>query len=486
MKERILQNVQPVDVLGFFEDLTFIPRESGNEKEVSDYLVSFAKERGLEVYQDEYMNVLIRKPATAGYENSKGVILQAHMDMVCEKNPGFEFDFSKDPIQFIIDGDNIVAPDTTLGADNGIGVAMALAVLADGSLEHPAIEFLCTTDEESGMLGIENFNFDLLKGDRLINLDSSDEGLIVAGCAGGPDVRIDIPAVRTAADKNMKFFEIRISGLIGGHSGEDIHLGRANANKLLSRFLNRLSGRIKYTLADIGGGLKSNAIPRNSFAVLGVDETDVSVLEETAEEYGSILAEEFRVNDPDISVELNPADTPEAVLDEKSAVNIVAFITHCEAGILYMNQDYPEFVDTSSSIGVVTLDDEKASMYITERSSTDYGHEHISENLIALAGLVGGEYVVLSNSPVWPYRPQSELISLYGKVYEEMFGKKTKTIILHAGVEAGMFALRIERELDMISIGADNRKLHSPGEYVGISSTKRVYESLKELLRQLK
>lgn len=486
MKERLLTNIEPCDVLGYFEDLTFIPRESGSEKEVSDYLVSFAVEKGLEVYQDEYNNVLIRKDASPGYENSTGVILQAHMDMVCEKNPGFEFDFSKDPIEFEIEGDNIVARNTTLGADNGIGVAMAMAILADDTLEHPAIEFLCTTDEESGMLGIENFNFDLLEGSRVINLDSSDEAVIVAGCAGGPDVRIDIPVERVEADKSMNFFELKISGLIGGHSGEDIHLGRANANKLLSRFLNRISRRMDYVITDIGGGLKSNAIPRNAFAVLGVSKTESSWLKEEVESYGKILAEEYRVNDPEISVELSEAETPAAVLDEKSAANVVAFITHCETGILRMNQDYPEFVDSSSSLGVVTLDDEKASMYLTERSSRNSGHEYISETLIALASLTGGTYNVLSNSPVWPYKPESKIISLYADVYERMFGRKTKTIILHAGVEAGMFALRIDRDLDMISIGADNRKLHSPGEYVGISSTGRVYESLKELIKQLK
>ena len=485
MKQRLLTNVEPVDVMGYFEDLTFIPRESGNEKEVSDYLMDFAAKNGLDAVQDEYNNVLIRKPASAGYENHPGVILQAHMDMVCEKNPGVEFDFAKDPIVFEVEDDKIIAKDTSLGADNGMGVAMAMAILANKDLKHPPLEFLCTTDEESGMLGIENFDFDQLKGDMLINIDSSDEGVIVAGCAGGPDVRIDIPVARVDADKNAAYYEIKLEGLIGGHSGEDIHLGRANANKLLSRLLNKLSLQLDYKVADIGGGLKSNAIPRNAFVKLGVSKEDAPVLLEQCKAYGDILADEYRVNDPDIKVVVTEADAPLKVLDDKSAENIIAFISFCETGIIRMNQDYPEFVETSNSIGVVELHDDAASMLITERSSLDSGHEYISESLKALAKLVGGTYTVLSNSPVWPYKPESKMIKLYADTYEELFGKETKTIILHAGVEAGMFALRVPRELDMISLGPDNRSLHSPGEWVGISSSERVYKSIVALLEKL-
>ncbi|MBQ9708007.1 MAG: beta-Ala-His dipeptidase, partial [Firmicutes bacterium] len=307
MKQRILTDIEPRDVLGYFEDLTFIPRESGNEQEVSDFLVEFAKKNGLEVSQDEYNNVLIRKDASEGYEDHPGVILQAHMDMVCEKNPGVEFDFAKDPIEFEVDGDIIIARDTSLGADNGVGVAMAMAILANKDLKHPPLEFLCTTDEESGMLGIENFDFDQLKGDRLINIDSSDEAVIVAGCAGGPDVRIDIPVTRVAADPDKKYYNVKIEGLRGGHSGEDIHLGRANANKLLSRYLNKLSLKLSYDIADIGGGLKSNAIPRNAFATIGVAADDVQTLLDETAAYGKILSDEYRVNDPDIQVVITEA-----------------------------------------------------------------------------------------------------------------------------------------------------------------------------------
>ena len=236
-KERILTNVEPTEVLRFFEDLTFIPRESGNEKEVSDYLVNFAKERNLEYSRDAYNNVLIKKPATPGYEGHPGVILQAHTDMVCEKNPGVEHDFAKDPIDFEIDGDKIIAKETTLGADDGIGVAFCLAILDSADIKHPPLEFVGTTDEERGMSGIENFDFSQLHGDKVINIDSDDEGVIVVGCAGGPVIEVDLPIEKLAADPEKAYLEISLRGLMGGHSGEDIHRGRANANKLMVRLL---------------------------------------------------------------------------------------------------------------------------------------------------------------------------------------------------------------------------------------------------------
>lgn len=477
--------MEPCDVFGYFEDLTRIPRDSRKEKEVSDYLMDFAAGQGLEAYQDEYFNVLIRKPASPGYEKHLGVILQAHMDMVCEKNPDSDFDFDRDPIEFEVDGDIIVSRETTLGADNGIGVAMAMAILADKTLKHPELEFLCTTDEESGMLGIENFDFDRIKGDRLVNLDNSDEGIIVAACAGGPDVRIDVPVTWTPASCDRDFFRVKIGGLLGGHSGEDIHRGRGNACKLLVRFLNRLSLRMEFELAGFEGGQKSNAIPRNAYAVIGVDKASATDLEALAVEFDRILQDEYRVTDPGVRLEISGMDKPEEVLDKASAAKVCGFISFCETGILRMNQDYPEFVESSVSLGVVRTGGDCASMYLTERSSLDSMHEYISETLRKLADFVGGSFEVLSFSPVWTYRPDSQLVEIYSRVYEELYGRKTSTIVFHAGVEAGMFSLRIDRPLDMISLGPDCRNLHSPGEYVSISSTKRVYRSIKVLLENL-
>ena len=485
MKERLLTNTEPKDVFRYFEDLTFIPRESRNEKEVSDYLIAFAKEHGLEAYQDEYFNVLIRKPATPGYEDHPGVILQAHMDMVCEKNPGVEFDFARDPIQFVIEGDNIIARDTTLGADNGIGVAMSMAILADDSIKHPMLEFVCTTDEESGMLGIENFDFDQLRGSRVINLDSSEEGCIVAGCAGGPDVRIDLPVKWIDADKGKSYFDLSISELVGGHSGEDIHRGRANANKLLVRVLNKIGMNINYEMAYINGGLKSNAIPRNANAIIGIDPADEGKLKAVVDMYASLFSEEYRVNDPNIKLTCEKKNAPERVMDEESRKRITGFITFVETGIVRYNQDYPSFVETSTSLGVVNLEEDSAFMLITTRSSMASQYELLSENLRVLTDFLGGRYQDLSCCPAWEFGVDSEMRAKYAQIYKDMFGKDTETIILHAGVEPGEFSTHIDRELDMISLGPDNRFLHAPGEYVSISSTERVYNSVKALIEAL-
>lgn len=279
MKERLLTNTEPIDVFHYFEDLTFIPRESGNEKEVSDYLVNFAKEHGLEYKQDEWYNVLIRKEATPGYEDHPGVIVQAHMDMVCEKNGDVEHDFAKDPIVFEVEDDRVIAKNTTLGADDGIGVSFGLALLADDSIKHPAIEFVCTSDEERGLQGIENFDFTQLKGDYVINVDSDDEGVVVVGCAGGPVVKVNVPIRKVPADHKKEYYGIKITGLRGGHSGEDIHRGRANANKLLIRVLRALEENVRFDLSDITGGLKYNAIPRNAEAVIGIEKEDKAAVD---------------------------------------------------------------------------------------------------------------------------------------------------------------------------------------------------------------
>ncbi|HIU25438.1 MAG TPA: aminoacyl-histidine dipeptidase [Candidatus Copromorpha excrementigallinarum] len=485
MKERILTNVEPKDVLKYFEDLTFIPRESGNEKEVSDYLVNFAKEHGFEWSQDDYYNVLMRKPASKGYEDHPGIIIQAHMDMVCEKNRDFEHDFARDPIKFEVDGDKIIARDTSLGADDGIGVAIGLAVMADPELKHPAIEFVCTSDEERGMSGIENFDFSVLKGSRVINLDSDDEGVLVVGCAGGPVVRVELPVSRKAADREKSYFEITLRGLLGGHSGEDIHRGRANANKLMVRVLMAVQRELGFDLAAISGGLKYNAIPRNAEVTIGVDREKEAALRAVVDRYSAIFADEYRVNDPDIELGIAPADAPKEVLDEESKMKILDYMNFSETGIIRMDMDYPQFVESSVSLGVVNIEGDKAVILIMTRSSKDSQYELSFEKIVRLTELLGGEYFVMSNCPAWEYDYQSELKATYERVYEDMFGKKASIMILHAGVEPSEFAKNMDRKMDMISMGPDVRNLHAPGEYFSISSTQRFWESFKKFLEEL-
>lgn len=485
IKERKLTNIEPIEVFKYFEDLTFIPRESGNEKEVSDYLVDFAKQHGLEWNQDDYYNVLIRKPASPGYESHPGVILQAHMDMVCEKNRDVEHDFDTEPIYFDVEDDIIIAKETTLGADDGIGVAFALAVLADPDIKHPAIEFVCTSDEERGMSGIENFDFGQLKGDRVINLDSNDEGVLVVGCAGGPVVRIELPMEKAAADNSKTYYNIALRGLQGGHSGEDIHRGRANANKLMVRLLMAIHNQLGMDLVDFNGGLKYNAIPRNADAVIAISPEKKDALAELVAKYDAIYKDEYRVNDGDVALIVEQADAAEEVLTNESALRLMDYINFSETGIIRMDMDYPTFVESSISLGVVTIEEDKAVIQIMTRSSKDSQYELMLEKIVRLTELLGGQYEIMSNCPAWEFDVNSELKKIFENVYREMYGKDPSFMILHAGVEPSEFAKNIERKLDMISLGPDARRLHAPGEYLGISSTARVWECFKRLLEAI-
>lgn len=485
MKERLLTNTEPIDVFHYFEDLTFIPRESGNEKEVSDYLVNFAKEHGLEYKQDKWYNVLIRKEATPGYEDHPGVIVQAHMDMVCEKNGDVEHDFAKDPIVFEVEDNRIIARNTTLGADDGIGVAFGLALLADDSIKHPAIEFVSTSDEERGMLGIENFDFSQLKGEYVINVDSDDEGMVVVGCAGGPVVKVDLPIRKVPADHEKEFVKIRIRGLRGGHSGEDIHRGRANANKLLIRVLKGLEAKVNFDVADITGGLKYNAIPRNAEAVVGISKADQPVLEEVLQHFGRIFSDEYRVNDPEIQVDYVAQDGADQVLCDDSKRRLLDYIDFTETGIVRMDQDYPQFVESSVSLGTIAVMKDRAELWVMTRSSKESQYKAMFQRIVSLTEAYDGMYEVMSECPAWEFDSDSQLKKKFETIYKEMYGKDPSFMILHAGVEPSEFAKKIDRKLDMISLGPDIRDLHAPGEYVVISSTQRVWECFKRLIESL-
>ncbi len=485
MKDRLLVHTEPVDVFRYFEDLTFIPRESGNEKEVSDYLVSFAKEHNLEYHQDAYYNVLIRKEASSGYEEHPGVIVQAHMDMVCEKNEDVIHDFKKDPIVFEVEDDRIIAKNTTLGADDGIGVAFGLALLADDSVRHPAIELVCTSDEERGMQGIENFDFSQLRGDYVINIDSDDEGMLVVGCAGGPVVKVELPIKRIPADHSKTYYKVMIRGLRGGHSGEDIHRGRANANKLLVRVLKELERKINFNLSNITGGLKYNAIPRNAEAVIGIAAEDNLVLKEIIQKYNDVFHDEYRINDPGILVDLIPQEGIDFTLDLASKRKLLDYIDFTETGIVRMDQDYPQFVESSVSLGTVAIINDRAELWIMTRSSKKSQYTAMFQKIISLTEAFGGLYEVMSECPAWEFDSESQLKKKFEMIYREMYGKDPSFMILHAGVEPSEFAEKVGRKLDMISLGPDIRDLHAPGEYVSISSTQRVWECFKRLIESL-
>ncbi|MCB6992536.1 beta-Ala-His dipeptidase [bacterium 210820-DFI.6.37] len=413
---------------------------------------------------DQYYNVLIRKAATPGYEDHPGgVILQAHMDMVCEKNCDVVYDFDKDPIEFELEGDKIIAKKTTLGADDGIGVALGMALLAEPGLKHPPLEFVCTTDEERGMTGIENFDFGLLRGDRVINLDNDEESIFVVGCAGGPVVRVELPVDRKPAKQDLEYYELTLRGLVGGHSGEDINKGRANANKLLVRVLMKIHSCMGFELANFSGGLKYNAIPRNAEAVIGIPKGKAAELQTIIGDYQRIFKEEYRNNDPDIVLSCKKTEPAAYVLGEPSKLRVLDYINFSQNGVVRMDIDYPQFVESSVSVGVVEIDEDRAVIQVMTRSSRVSQYEHLLEQIVRLTERLDGTYQIMSNCPAWEYDDESQLKDLYEEVYREVYQKEPSFMILHAGVEASEFPKHIDRKLEMISVGPDARNLHAPG-----------------------
>lgn len=485
MEKRILEHVEPVEVFRYFEDLTRIPRESGNEAAVCQYLAEFAQAHHLEYTTDDAHNIIMRKPAGQGFADRPGVILQAHMDMVCEKNAGVEHNFDTDPIAVTVEGDKVIAKETTLGADDGIGVALALAVLADDSRAYPALEFVCTADEERGMTGVEALDCSGLQGEILINLDSDDEGIFIIGCAGGPVVKVFLPIRRETAPGDAAFLEIGVTGLLGGHSGEDIHRCRANSIKLLSRILSTVRESVDFALADCMGGLKYNAIPREARAVIAVDPADVETVTRMVASYQAIVSKEYRFSDPEIVISCTPAEPAAQVLTRDSRDSLLDYLYFTQSGVIRMNPEFPEIVESSVSLGVVRLEAEQAVIQVMTRSSVKSMYEEMFHHIRRLTERHGATYQVMSCCPEWEYDPDSRVKRIAGELYEELFGRTPKYLILHAGVECGDLGEKAPRKLDMISMGPDIRNLHAPGEYVTISSMKTFWKFFREFLVRL-
>lgn len=484
MDNQVLYNVQPIEVFTYFEELTRIPRGSGNEDMVAQYLVDFAKKNGFAVLRDEANNVLIRKNGTVGKETNLPLIMQAHMDIVCEKNKGVEHDFEKDPIQFEVEGDKIIAKQTTLGADNGIGVAVGMAILTDPTVEHPPIELVLTSDEERGMTGVELFDVSQLKGRRLINLDSDDEGVLVVGSAGGPVVRVTIP-VEKVPSRNDAYVKLQINGLKGGHSGEDIHRGRANANKELVRMLKYMEKEIPYELCQISGGLKYNAIPREAEAIISLDSTQLDMVTEVVAYFNETLKAEYRMTDGKISVVSECISFDGLAYTENSKNRILDYIYFSDSGIQRMNFDFKNLVESSVSLGVIYGGDQSVIIEVMTRSSVESAYEEMYNKIVNLAKLSGGTTEVMSNCPEWEYDYQSKLKNICTDTYVDLFGNEPKLMVLHAGLECGVFGKKFSEKIDMISMGPDIRDLHTPGEYVTISSTQKFWKYMKAVLAQL-
>lgn len=461
-----------------FAEISKIPRNSGSEKAVSDYIANRARGLGLEVVQDELSNLIIRKPASPGCESKDAVMLQAHLDMVCEKTSESNHDFSKDPIEVIEDGDWLRANGTTLGADNGIGVAMALGILESPSLKHPPLEAVFTVREETDFAGAEGVDKSALKATRMINLDHACEGEVIVGSCGGMGVTFELPVKREPErPAGLTPYRISISGLTGGHSGEDIHRGRANAIILALR-LAEMSG---LPLLSIDGGSSRLAIPREaSVTLLSGDRTDIERLTSDAE----VLFRREYITEDNLTITADVTDCPYAPLDEKSLMNIRACLRFYPNGIVRMSDSMPGIVESSDNVGIIQTEDSCIRMVSEIRGAYTSSISDILESIRLLADMTGASVDTFAEYTPWSSRPASSLRDKAVSTYERMYGLGMTPIAVHAGLECGFFATE-NPDLDIISIGPDCMNFHSPEERVSISSAIRVYDFLAQLLSEL-
>ncbi len=483
---KVLNGLKPTEVFEYFETLSSIPRGSGNEKAVSDFLAAFALRHGLEHVQDEAWNIVIKKKATPGYETAAPIILQGHMDMVCEKNQDSEHDFMKDPLQLRIVDDMIYASGTTLGADNGIAVAMGLAILASDQYQHPALELLVTTSEETGMNGAISLDPKHVDGRTLINIDSEEEGTLLVSCAGGMTAKTTIPASWETPADSLKPYAIRLRGLKGGHSGMEIDKERGNANKLLGRVLKAVSKDCDYRLASLQGGAKHNAIAREADAVIWLKAENEEIARRITAACNEMFKAELRASDADVRVEFEAlAKRPEKMLSEKVTRQTVNYLYLLINGVISMSMDIKGLVESSLNLGIIATTKEAIEFTSSIRSSVKSLRSELYERIVATAELNGGSVKAEAAYPEWAYNPDSEIRGVFEATYERLYGKKPHITAIHAGLECGLFCEKFGR-LDAISFGPNIYDVHTPNEHMSISSVQRMWEYLLEVLKNVK
>ncbi|NYI50553.1 aminoacyl-histidine dipeptidase [Macellibacteroides fermentans] len=477
-----IRNLSPQHVWGYFHDLTQIPRPTGHMDAVTRYILAFGKESGLETLQDKTGNIVIRKPATPGMEHCKTVIIQGHLDMVPQKNTATVHNFETDPIDAYIDGDWVTARDTTLGADNGIGVALALAVLSDNTLKHGPVEALFTVDEEVGMDGAFGLKPGFLKGEILINADSEEEGELFVGCAGGADLNISFQFKEDIAiPEGDVAVKLSLTGLKGGHSGVDIHLGRANANKLMFRFLKEAVRDYGARLSSIDGGSLRNAIPREAVAIITIPGDNVEALWELVADYQDMFRTEYQGIEESVLFVAEPAELPASLIPEEIQDDLINAIEGCQNGVISMLADFPGTVETSTNLASVKKSDQLIEIKILTRSSSESRKEQICSSLESVFALAGAKVEYGSSYGGWQPNIKSEILGVMQRVYEQKFGRTPNVKVMHAGLECGIIQT-VYPDMDMISFGPDLQYPHSPDERVGISSVQKVWTFLTETL----
>lgn len=477
-----LQSTEPKEVFKWFYEISQVPRGSGNERAISDFLVKFAKDRNLEVHQDKAMNVIIKKPGSAGYEKSPAVIIQGHMDMVCEKEASSNHDFLKDPIKFVVKGEMLYADKTTLGGDDGIAVAYALTLLDSKDIPHPPLEVLITTEEETGMGGAMALTGEHLQGTRFLNIDSEEEGVFLVSCAGGANINVFFDIKKEAA--KGKFLKITVGGLLGGHSGIEINKQRANAIKLLGRILYNIKQNEKINIAEISGGSKHNAIAKDAYAVIAVENKEAVL--KIVEKLASDLKNEYRAVDKLLTVTANETqNTSGQMFTKELSLNLIDFMASIPNGVQYMSMEIPGLVQTSLNNGVLEEIDGKIKLTTSVRSSVKSALDEIVDILRIQAERCGAEFKKVSEYPAWEYSPNSPVRDAAVNVYKKLNNKEPVITAIHAGLECGLLKKTLPN-IDAVSFGPNLYDVHTPNEHMDIASVERVWKFLLAYLAELK
>jgi dipeptidase D len=477
----IIENLEPKVLWKHFDEIRKIPRCSKHEEKIRQYIIDFAKKQNLKTRTDKTGNVVILKPASNGMEKKPTVILQGHMDMVCEKNSDVKFDFSKDPIELKRNGDILTANGTTLGADNGIGLAIALSLLEDKTLKHGPLEALFTIDEETGLTGAFALEPNMLTGKIMINLDSEDFGVVTVGCAGGGGSNIELPVKTQKVNGNMQSMTIKVSGLRGGHSGVDIHEQRANAIKLLSRMLWKAQSNHKFYISEIKGGDKHNAIPREAFAKISFDKSEKNELVSTLKVEEKSIYGEIKPIDPNFKLEVKDDEKVQTALTGDSQIKVLDLLHGLPHGVDKMSYDIPNLVETSTNLATISFNENKAMIHLSTRSSIKTSLQDLRDRIHAVAQLSGAKVTEEQPYPGWKPNLDSKILKLSKKIFKDMYGNEPKVEAIHAGLECGIVGEKFPG-MDMISIGPTIKYPHSPEEQVHISTVDKFYKYVQKIL----
>ncbi len=479
----ILKDLQPEALWRIFEEMCHVPRPSKHEDKIQEFAVNFGEKLNLETFKDEVGNVIMRKPATEGMEDRKKVILQAHLDMVPQKNSNVQHDFEKDPIKPFVEGEWVKAKGTTLGSDNGIGAAAAMAILEANDIPHPPLEVLLTADEETGMTGANGLKPGILHGDILINLDSEDEGELYIGCAGGVNTNAKFPLQKVEVPANMVPYRISVTGLKGGHSGLDIHLGRGNANKIIVKLMIEAAKKYGLRLSEIDGGSLRNAIPREAFAAVVVKESEKDAFKQFVSNFETDTKLMFKDADPGLMIDVKSTKMPKNLIDEATQNNLFQAVDECPNGVIAFDKEMPEVVETSTNLAVVKSVDNNIEIATLQRSAIDDDKDKLSKEVFDTFKKYNGKPECSGDYPGWKPNVDSPVLKEMKDVYEKLYGVVPLVKVIHAGLECGILGAKYPN-WDMISFGPTIRNPHSPDEMVNIETVKKFWNFLLETLRE--